>query len=669
MPASRIDPNIVVDLDTVAAPAISTDGTRVAYVRGSVDPTTLRRSSHIEVVPFEAAPPSDDARRLTAGPLDSAPAWSPDGRTLAFLRSQRSEDGTTTPAQLWLLPADGGEAAQITDLTGTVRSLTWLPNASTLIVAAEVDPDAPAPDADPTIPRPRRVNRIYYRADGIGWRGDTHRQLFRVEVETCEAQQLTRGDFDCYSPAPSPDGTQIAFASTDRSAQRERRTPGKLELCVIPSDGGSIKRIVRNLSGLGPIAWAPTGDRLAYVSGGQEYAYAQSYLWTIALKSGALEAGAEPTRITNDSLQPTGANIPLAEPPAMHWGHRRITFQADHHGSSGLYSTTPTGSRIDPLRTSGQTDEQLAAALSLSANATRAAVLASTLTRPNEVTLVDLEAGTERDATSVSAAYLKQHPVGKTERFTFRRDDLDIECWLTFPPGFNRRRKYPLVLEVHGGPNGFFGNGWMSGHHMLAAAGYLVLYINPRGSSTYGQDFVSRVFQDWGGEDYQDQMAAIDRVLRRSYVDETRLGIHGYSYGGFMTSWTVGHTDRFKSAVVAAPVTNLVSMYGQTDIAVQFGEQQWGGTPFDNFQAYVEHSPITYAPNVKTPVLLLHGEADIRCPISQSEEYYTALKRLGKKVEFVRFPGGFHGFTRTGHPAIARAYHEHVLEWFDRTLK
>ena len=659
-----IDPNIAIDLDTVAAPAISADGASVAYVRAGVDPDSLRRHSHIEVVPFEDTSDDAPARRLTAGPLDSAPAWSPDGRTLAFLRSQRSEDNTTSPAQLWLLPADGGEATQLTDFAGTVRSITWLPDSSALIAAAEVDPNAPAPDADKSIPIPRRVNRIYFRADGIGWRGDTHRQLFRVDVTTSSGtpaiKQLTRGDVDCYFPTPSPEGSSIAFASNDSSAQRERRTPGKLELCVMPANGGRIQRLVRNLSGLGPIAWSPDGKRLAYVSGGQEYAYAQSYLWTVDCTDGT-----EPQQITDDWLQPTAAGIPLAEPPPLRWTGRRIVFQAERHGSSGLYSATPSGSRVDALRT----PEELSAGLALTPDASRAAVLASTLTRPNEITAVDLAASEERQLTDVSAAYLSTHKPGRTERFTFRRDDLDIECWLTFPPGFDRRKKYPLVLEVHGGPNGFFANGWMAQHQMLASAGYLVLYINPRGSSTYGRDFVSRVFQDWGGEDYEDQMAAVDRVLRRSYVDETRLGIHGYSYGGFMTSWTIGHTDRFKSAIVAAPVTNLVSMYGQTDIAVQFGEQQWGGTPWDNFQAYVERSPITYAPNVNTPVLLLHGEADIRCPISQSEEYYTALKRLGKPVEFVRFPGGFHGFTRTGHPAIARAYHQHVLEWFDRTLK
>lgn len=655
MARAPIDPSIVVDLDTVAEPAISPDGGTVAYVRGSVDADSLRRSSHIETVAFEGG----SARRLTTGPLDSSPTWSPDGAQVAFLRSQRKGDGGSTPPQVWVMPSGGGGARRLTDFAGPVRSIVWLPDSSAVIAAADVDPDAPDPDADSSIPRAKRVNRIYYRADGLGWRGDAHRQLFRVDARSGVAKQLTRADNDCYSPAPSPDGSSIAFASSDRSAQRERKTPGKLELCVVPSNGGAVKRVVRDLSGLSPIAWSPDGARLAYVSGGQEYAYAQSYVWTVDLDGG------EPRQITDDSIQPTGANIPLADPPAMHWGARRITFQAERHGSSGIYSATPSGSTVEALRA----PDELGAGLSLSSDGTRVAVLSSTLERPNEVTTVDLEAGTEQAATSVSASALDELDVAKTERFTFKRGGLEIECWLTFPAGFDRKKQYPLVLEVHGGPNGFFGNGWMPLHQMLASAGYLVLYINPRGSSTYGRDFVSRVFEDWGGEDYLDQMAALDRVLRRSYVDESRLAIHGYSYGGFMTSWTVGHTDRFKTAIVAAPVTNLVSMYGQTDISVQFGEQQWGGTPFENFEAYVERSPITYAPNVQTPVLLLHGEADIRCPISQSEEYYTALKRAGKQVEFVRFPGGFHGFVRNGHPAMVRSYHEHVLDWFERTLK
>jgi dipeptidyl aminopeptidase/acylaminoacyl peptidase len=249
-----------------------------------------------------------------------------------------------------------------------------------------------------------------------------------------------------------------------------------------------------------------------------------------------------------------------------------------------------------------------------------------------------------------------------------RRDDLEIDCFLTFPPRFDRGRRYPLILNVHGGPNGFFAPGWMPQVQALAAQGYLVLSTNPRGSASFGADFMASVFEDWGGEDYDDQMAAVDRVLQRSYVDGRRLGVMGYSYGGFMTSWIIGHTNRFKSAIVGAPVTNLYSMYGTTDIAVSFGERQWGGPPWTNLGAYAKHSPITYARNVETPVLLMHGELDIRCPIAQSEEYYVALKRLGKQVEFIRFPGGYHGFPNAGHPKLRQAFLDEQLVWWKQTL-
>ena len=195
-----------------------------------------------------------------------------------------------------------------------------------------------------------------------------------------------------------------------------------------------------------------------------------------------------------------------------------------------------------------------------------------------------------------------------------------------------------------------------------------MLAVNPRGSSTYGKEFMMAVLGDWGGEDYQDLMAAVDEVAARPYVDESRLGVHGYSYGGFMSSWMVGHTDRFKAAVVGAPCIDLYSMYGTSDIGVSFGEAQWSGTLVDAAQELVKHSPITYAANVNTPVLLLHGEADARCPIAQSEAYFVVLKRLGKEVEFVRFPDCSHLFPRMGHPKMREEYLARTLGWFDRWL-
>ncbi len=658
-PQRRVDTDFVFDLPSVAEPALSPDGATVAYVRAQTDRDALEMRAHIEAMPYTGG----EARQLTNGPRDRSPLWSPDGRTLAFVRREDGErkDGRPLAAQVWLLPLEGGEPRRLTDLRENVLAVTWAPDSRSLFVVSDVDPNLPPEDADPKVPRVREVTRIYYRADGLGWRGDTHRQLFRVDVETGDAKQLTRGDYDIGPASVSPDGRWIAFASSDRSPQRDRHLPGRSELCVMPADGGRVQRIVRGLMQLGPIAWSPDGRRLAYVAGG-DVAFADTYLWTVA------RDGSNPTRVTDDSVQPLAGLFPLVSPPLLAWSGRRILFLADRRGSSGIYAATPSG-RVEAVRE----EEELAFGWSVDGRGRRAVVHASTLTRPAELTAVDLGRPAVRRAsrqplTSVSRDYLRDRAVARTERFSVRRSELEVDCWLTFPPDFDRTQRYPLVLEIHGGPNGYFGTGWAPMHQLLAARGYLVLYANPRGSATYGEDFMSRVFRDWGGEDYLDLMTAVDEIVRRPYVDAERLGVHGYSYGGYMTAWIVGHTDRFRAAIVAAPVTNLGSMYGQTDIAVTFGESQWGGPPWENAAEYAARSPLTYAERVTTPVLLLHGEADIRCPISQSEEYYVALKRLGKDVEFVRFPGGYHSFPNNGHPAIREAYYRRVLDWFDRRL-
>ena len=272
------------------------------------------------------------------------------------------------------------------------------------------------------------------------------------------------------------------------------------------------------------------------------------------------------------------------------------------------------------------------------------------------------------------------------EKFTIETADYDVECRLYHPPDFDPGVKYPLVLEIHGGPNGAFYDSFVPWHQVLAGAGYLTLAVNPRGSSTYGEEFVNAVLGDWGGDDYRDLMAAVDAVCQRDYVDTERLGIHGYSYGGYMTTWAIGHTDRFRAAVAGAPCIDLWSMYGTSDIATSFGETQWanrlaGGMSISrplvnelaegvDSMAYrlLQRSPITFAPRVETPVLLLHGEADARCPIGQSEQYFQVMKRLGKEVEMVRFPGCSHGFLRTGHVALRQAYLERMLAWFKHWL-
>lgn len=639
--------DFVLGLPAVGAPSVrSTDGA-VAYIHTAVDAETLETSSHIEMAPFEGG----EARRLTAGPRDGAPRWSPDGSQLAF-RRRAEEEG---PSQLWLLPSDGGEATRLTDIPGGITDYAWAPDGQTIYCLSDVDPSHDEEDEGPDRPRTREARELYYRGDTIGWRGETRTHVFRVDVADGSHEQLTDGDFNHRSLAVSPDGESVAFVS-DRSERRYLRAPWGGELCVMPAAGGRVRRLVWATGAAGGVAWSPDGREIAFVGMSDDNAW-QHFVYLADADSGDCR------RLTDDTVEPQAGFFPIAAAPAVAWHGDRIVFAADARGSSGIYSVDRDGD----LRAE-RANEEILGALAASADGRRIAFVASTLDRPGEVTTLDLDGGESTVLTSSAEEYLAGHAIGRTERFTVEREGVEIECWLVFPTGFDESRRYPLVLEIHGGPNGFFGNGFSPLHQVIACAGSLVLYTNPRGSTTYGEAFTSAVFEDWGGEDARDLLAAVDVVCERPYVDVDRLGVHGYSYGGFMSSWLIGHDQRFRAAVIGAPVTNLLSMYGQTDIAASFGEQQWGGLPQDRLEHYLERSPLMYVDAIETPVLLQHGDADIRVPISQSEELFAALKRRGKTVEFIRYPDCSHLFLRVGHPSLRREYYDRVVEWFARWL-
>jgi dipeptidyl aminopeptidase/acylaminoacyl peptidase len=303
--------------------------------------------------------------------------------------------------------------------------------------------------------------------------------------------------------------------------------------------------------------------------------------------------------------------------------------------------------------------------MTASSDAGFAIVSSSSPTSHGELHLVDTNSGDIHTVTNLNSGFFDDHKVASLEKFSMQRDGFEIETRVWLPADFDPSKKYPLLLDVHGGPHSAFFDSFYPIHQVAAGAGYVVVAPNPRGSCTYGLDFATAVHGDWGGGDYEDVMAAMEHVAARDYVDETKVVIHGSSYGGFMASWAVGHTDRFNAAVIAAPVTNLPSFYGTSDIGVNFTETQLGGERFEAIEQYREHSPLTYAPNVNTPVLLIHGEADSRVPIEQSEQYFVALKRRGKVVEFVRLPDTSHGVFRAKHPVIRKEYFRRMLEWFE----
>ncbi len=642
--SNTITSDIVYQLINVGDPSLSPDGARVAFAKSSIDRESMETVSHVMMMDVA----SGESSRFTSGDKDSGPRFSPDGKSLAFSRPD-----SKGRKQIWAIPTAGGEALKLTDVPGGITDVAWSPDSGSLAFASDVDPDLLPDDHDPKIdPRVREVHRIRYRADGIGWRGDAFHHVFVVNVASGETRQITDGEGEDSAPAWSPDGARIAFVS-DRGVERE--ITNRTGAYLANASGGEIEHISSSLNSVAALTWSPDGESIAVAGSDVDGANAGSQAWLFTL-----ERGSEPCKLTDDSISPAGGYSPLVPAPEMRWtSDGRILFLAGHQGQISMFSVSLADDELRQITAGGAGIGQV----TYSAGAARAILQNLPTDSAGDLVLIDLESGSTTQLTNFNQDFFQENPAAEIEKFSIHRAGYEIESRLMFPSDFDPTLQYPLILDIHGGPHGVFADSYNPIQQVMTASGYLVLAVNPRGSSTYGVEFMKAVLQDWGGEDYRDIMASVDEVCERDYVDSSRLGITGYSYGGFMSSWIVGHDTRFKGAVIGAPCTNLSSMYGTSDIGVRFGEPHWGGVRKDALEAFLDRSPLTYAPNVETPVLLLHGEADLRVPMEQSEQYYVTLKRLGKVVEFVRFPGGYHGFVRGGHPRMREEYLSRLVAW------
>ncbi|MDP6823253.1 MAG: S9 family peptidase [Dehalococcoidia bacterium] len=654
MPSPLTTHDLTYGLVTVSAPSLSPDGQRLAFARSTISAETHETDSRVMVKDSAGG----EASRFTSGPGDSFPKWSPGGGLIAFMRED--DDGRN---QVWVIPANGGEAWQITTRIRGVVDYAWSPDSSRIVVSADVpDPDEPGPgsaDYDEDIPHSRSVKRIRYQYDSVGWRGEMYRHLFVVDVESCEERQITDGVWDDMAPVWSPDGSRIAFVSGRRP---DSDTRWRSEGYVIPADGGPAECWSGDLGSVSGLGWSPDSTHLCAVVTELDGAYvgAQSYQGIVAL----LGPGKDPEFLTHEDAAPDSLSPPTFRAIELNWGgDDQIRFLATHRGQSALYAVPASGGPVVVLAAARGT----LSAIAHSASGSAITAVLSTPDSPPRIALADGDSWSA--VTDDNREFFTSHPPATMEKFTLEREGFGIESRVMLPPDFDPSRQYPLLLEIHGGPNGAFLDSFMPDHHMMATNGYVVLAVNPRGSSTYGMDFMTAVFDDWGGEDYEDIMAAVDEIASRPYIDADRMGLHGYSYGGFMTTWTIGHDNRFKAALAGAPVTNLSSFYGTSDIGVSFGERQISGRRMDELDKYLFRSPISYAETVDTPVLIIHGETDVRVPMEQSEQYYVTLKRLGKTVEFVRFPNFSHLSKRAGHPVLRQEYGDRMLAWFDGYLK
>jgi dipeptidyl aminopeptidase/acylaminoacyl peptidase len=643
-----ITPEDYLSFRFIGDPHLSPDGKRVAYVLTTIDQKKNRRESSVWLVPADgsAAP-----RRVSAeGFSSNSPRWSPDGRTLAVLSARNSESsaGESPKMQTFLLSMEGGEGIALTKLKNGVQSYEWSPDGTRIVVVSSSGPsDAIAPaDRKSDV---RHYTHIRYKFNDSGWFDDKRRHLWVVNVPSGDAKQITEGqDWNDTDPQWSPDGARIAFVS-DRTGKAYDDSDNT-DVWTIPANGGSLTKISDHLFQDESPRWSPDGKQLFFTGQTARHQFPKLYV--------ADSSGGVPSRlaVTNLDLTPTELSWPAPN---------STFFAAGVKGETQIFRADPAAGTFSAL-TSG---ERGVHAFDVNESAGEMVYLASDFQHPDELFVASLNGTGEKQLTHLNSDLWSQLELQPVERLPYKSaDGWAVDGFFVKPLGWQPGKKYPMVLVIHGGPEGMFGVDWYHEFQVYAAKGWAVFFCNPRGSTGYGEKFERGEINNWGGMDYQDIMAGVDAALKQyPWIDANNLGVTGGSYGGYMTNWIVSHTNRFKAAVTLRAISNFVSDEGTRDFP--FGhEDYFKGFVYDDLDQYWDASPLKYARNVRTPTLILHSDMDFRVPIEQDEQWFRALQHYGVPSELVFFPRENHNLTRTGEPKHLVESLNWQLYWFDRYL-
>ncbi|MEK4361938.1 S9 family peptidase [Paenibacillus sp. FSL M8-0212] len=651
-------------------PTPSPQGGQLVYVSRKTNEARDGYCSHLRLLHLG----SQKDRPFTSGEKDHSPAWSPDGSQLAFIREV---DGKS---QVWIIATDGGEARQISHLKNGVSSLLWSPDGHTLLVKSSVDmsgqeelePTDPINDK-PKLLQEHVVDRIRMKSDASGlWKGRRSHLFTIAPIDAyAEATPVTSGHYDVGDYAWSPDGTSIVWI-TQMPEEGEDHNDYTLtnHVYLAKADGSDVQQLTPEGYTFSRLAFAPDGQSIALLASDRSYGNATLVkLYTLPVSGGELVCLSTDWDVQlNHSIVGDMRSHLTTTGPLFSRDGSSIFCLATIHGSVRIAKFARDGSSADYIRP----DEREIYQFAELENGQIVAAVADTR-NPGDLYMYEQpeDPGVEPVQLTRSNPQLEDEiHLSTPETFWFNSSDgLRLQGWIMKPHGMVDGVKIPTILEIHGGPHMMYGFTFMHEFQILAAQGYAVVYINPRGGLGYGQQFVDACRGDYGGGDYRDLMESVDYVLSQyAFIDESRLGVTGGSYGGFMTNWIVGHTDRFKAAVTQRSISNWLSFYGVSDIGYFFTEDQIGGNAWDDTEKLWKHSPLAYVGNVSTPLLILHGEQDLRCPIEQAEQLYIALKRRKQTTRLVRFPGANHELSRGGHPHLRVRRLEHIAGWFNEYL-
>ena len=649
--ARTVDYEDLLRVQNVSSPDISPDGTRIVYTVSTVDAEADKVSTHIWLAQWDGS----GSRQLTsrAGESESTPRFSPDGSVIAFISSRAAEDpeAEDVPDRLWFLPLAGGEAYPLPGIEGSVSDYAFSPDGKSLALIVQ-DPKPKREGKDKDRPQPIVIDRYRFKQDGTGFLDNRRERLFLYDIASGKAQRLTDGDYDEALPAFSPDGRRIAFVSR-RVKDADNSADYNIWTADISRPGAAPKQVTTyvgsdNAPGSGYPAWSPDGKSIAYVRSGDP-----ELIWYATNDLAVVPASGGEGTVLTEALD---RNI---QHPMWSADGRTVTFIVEDNGVQSLSGISAAGGDVRAVRDG----EWVLADPTVSDNG-RIAMRVGKVGAPDEIYVLDK--GELRPITRHNAALMADLELGDVRRISFSsKDGTEIRGFLQTPPDYRGGERLPTVLFIHGGPTSQYDVSFDMMREVMAAKGYAVVYVNPRGSTGRGEAFASAIDAAWGSVDVEDVLAAVDHAVALGIADPDKLVIGGWSYGGMLTNYTIASDQRFKAAVSGASISNVLSGFGTDHYIYEYNVEL--GYPWENREAWDRISyPFFENQRIVTPTLFMVGGNDVNVPTAASEQMYQALRVRGIETQLVIYPGQAHGIRR---PSFVIDRMKRWIGWYDDHVK